>query len=78
MPESEVGMDKLQEDRFRVGLFKTRYKILDGQGLSDDERFITAIAETADHIIKLADHPEIVSEWIRLYCKHQPPQESEV
>ncbi len=58
-----------KEDRFRVTLFKARYKSLRNEGLSNDERFFRAIAETADDKIDLDKYPEIVEEWLDKYTK---------
>ncbi len=56
-----------QEDRFRVALFKTRYKILIGHGLSEDERFFQAIYDTSDEKLDPTDYPEIVEEWLKIH-----------
>ena len=60
-------LTKQQEDRFRVSLFKTRYKILIGHGLSEDERFFQAIYDTSDEKLNPDDYPEIVEEWLMTF-----------
>lgn len=57
-------LTKDQEDRFRICLFKTRYKILIGHGLSEDERFFQAIYDTSDEKLNPDEYPEIVEEWL--------------
>lgn len=60
-------LTKNQEDRFRIALFKTRYKILIGHGLSEDERFFQAIVDTSDEKLNPNDYPEIVEEWLKTF-----------
>lgn len=59
-----ITLTPKQEERFRVTLFKTRYKALTNEGLSNDERFERAISETSDDAIKLEEYPVIVERWL--------------
>ena len=59
-----IMLTSRQEDKLRVTLFKARYKALRHDDLTNEERFVHAIAETADHRIDLTKHQGLVAEWL--------------
>ncbi len=61
-----MRITRKQEDRFRVALFKTRFKFL-ADIISSGERFFQAIVDTSDDKIRIEEHFEIVEEWLVRY-----------
>ena len=62
-----ITLTRVQENRIRVTLFKARYKSLANEGLSVEERFMRAIAETSEDNIKLEYHSEIIEKWLKKF-----------